>query len=468
MPTSATLPGSPPPLRAPKPAGQLLLGHLKPYRADMLGFLSRSRAELGDIFRIRLGLRHLHVLGHPDMAEQVLIKDKARFGKLAELAELGSKREIGLGLVLGKGLVTNYGESWRRQRQMIQPMFHKAQIAAMADAMTAAGDRLLAHWRTSYQPGQTVDVAQEMMRVTVDVVSQTMFGADLVDKACFVGDRFPLLLRYAFSSISNPFSPPPSWPTARNRAFHKAMQELDELLYGLIDQRLQRGEPRGDLLDMLLVARDHESETGMSVRQLRDEVATIFGAGHETTANALTWTWYLLSRHPEAKRKLKEELASVLGGRTPTFADLPRLVYTRAVFEESMRLFSPAPALPRAVLQDTTVAGYGLRRGELVMVVSDLLHHHPAFWREPARFDPERFLPGAVPLQAHRCAYLPFGAGPRVCIGNHFALMEGQLLLAQIAQRYDLQLVSGHPVEREVAVTMRPRYGMPMKLVEIT
>ncbi|PHV11815.1 cytochrome P450 [Chitinimonas sp. BJB300] len=463
MSSSAALPGGAPLLCAPTPAGHFLFGHLKPYRADMLGFLARSRAELGDIFRIRLASRSIHILAHPDMAEQLLIKEREHFGKLSEL---GEKREIGLSLVLGKGLVTNYGESWQRQRQMMQPMFHKVQIATMADAMTEAGSRLLRRWQQVFQPGQVVDISQEMMRVTIDVIGQTMFGADLLDKTDFVGERFPLLLRYAFSSLNNPLLLPSGWPTARNRAFNRSMKELDVLLYDLINKRLESGTPRGDLIDMLLAARDPDSKESMSIQQLRDEIATIFGAGHETTANGLTWTWYLLSQHPEVRAKLREELETVLGGRTPDYADLPQLVYTRAVFEESMRLFAPAPVLPRAVLKDTSVAGYSLRRGEVAMVVSDLLHRHPAFWREPDRFDPERFLPGETQLQHHRCAYLPFGGGPRVCIGNHFAMMEGQLLLAQIAQRYDLQLLPDHPVEREVAVTMRPRHGMLMTLIQ--
>lgn len=457
---------SPHPAHAPQPSGALLLGNLPDYRRDMLGFLARSRADLGDVFRIRLGFKEMHILCHPDLAEQVLIKDKDNFGKLGQL---DGKRMRGLRLVLGKGLVTNYGESWKRQRQMMQPMFHKAQIAAMADTMTQAGERLLEHWLAALKPDQPVDIAQEMMRVTVDVVSRTMFGADLVEQAAYLGERFPLLLRYAFASLSNPLQLPPRWPTPGNRAFRKAMDELDTLLYGLIAQRMRAAQasgytPRGDLLDMLLAARDPDSDTPMPLGQLRDEVATIFGAGHETTANALNWTWYLLSQYPDVKVRLHAELDEVLAGRTPTYADLASLTYTRAVFEESMRRYAPAPILPRIVQHDCTLGGYALKRGELVLVNSDLIHHHPDFWPAPDRFDPGRFLPGGAAEHRHRCAYLPFGAGPRVCIGNHFALMEGQLLLAQIAQRYDLRLVPGHVVEREVAVTMRPRYGMVMTL----
>jgi len=445
--------------RAPLPPGRFLLGHLIDYKRDMMGFLAARQAEQGDIFRIRLGRREIHMLCHPDMAEQVLIKERGSFGKVAELG--GPPR--GLPLVLGKGLVTNYGEAWQRQRQLIQPIFHKGQIARMADTMTAAGERLLTRWRDQFQPGAVVDIAQEMMRVTVDIVSETMFGEDVADKVDVIGESFPRLLRYAFASLTDPFTPPLHWPTPGNRAFLRARDQLDQLIYELIEHRLKGGEPRGDLLDMLLAARHEDSGEAMSFEQLRDEVATVFGAGHETTANALSWTWYLLAGHDAVRARLREELRTVLGGRTPTFADLPSLPYTRAVFEESMRLFPPAPVIPRAVMRDTHIGGYALHKGELTITNAFLIHQHPGFWREPAKFDPERFLPGAAG-PAHRCAYIPFGAGPRVCIGNHFALMEGQLLLAQIAQRYDLKLVPGQKIEREVAVTMRPKYGMRMTL----
>ncbi len=460
MQPSLTLPGGGLPPRPPAPPGQFLIGNLLPFKRDMLGFLAHTRAELGDVFRVRLGRRSLFIFSHPDFAEQVLIKERDSFGKLAELG--GEVR--GLPLVLGRGLVVNFGESWKRQRQMMQPIFHKAQIALMATAMTDAGTRLLDRWQQRYAPGAQIDVAQEMMRVTVDIVSQTMFGSDLLDRTDELGKSFTALLRYAFASFTNPLMPPPHWPTPGNRHFRRMLGQLDEMIYEVVDRRVQSRVQHGDLLDMLLAARDDASGEGMPIRQLRDEIATIFGAGHETTANALTWAFYLLSLHPDAAARLRAELAQVLGGRTPVFDDLARLSYTRAVFEESMRLYPPAPVLPRAVLRDTTVGGYLMRHGDRTMTNVHLIHRHPAYWEAPERFDPARFLPPQSDVARHRCAYLPFGAGPRVCIGNHFAMMEGQLLLAQILQRYRLTLVSGHQVEAEVAVTMRPRHGMRMTL----
>jgi cytochrome P450 len=298
----------------------------------------------------------------------------------------------------------------------------------------------------------------------------------------------PVLLRYAFESLTNPLTPPPSWPTPRNREFRAALAELDGLIYGLIERRSRAAENgeslRGDLLDLLLAARDSAgngdaddgnerpvdssdpaSALGMSTGQLRDEVTTIFGAGHETTANALAWTFYLLSRNDEVRERLGAELKTRLGGRTPTLADLPALPYTRAVLDEALRLYPPAPLLVRVALGPTTLGGCSFQRGDRVLVAVHRVHRHPDFWPDPDRFDPDRFLAGALGDESrHRCAYLPFGAGQRVCIGNHFALMEGQFLLAQIAQRHDLRLASDAVVVPEVAVTMRPRFGMAMTL----
>lgn len=453
------LPPTVPAVTVPAIKGLPLLGNLPAFKRDMLGFFEQSQRECGDVFAARLAGRNLTILCHPQHAEKILIKDKAAFGKLSQL-----RQDIGLPLVLGNGLLMNWGESWRRQRAMMQPVFHKAQIAQMATAITDAGERMLQRWQREIQPGQVFDMAREMMAVTMEIVTRTMFSSQIADRTDQVAEAFTFLIRFAFSSLSNPLQPPVHWPTPNNRRFRAALFTLDSILYGIIQQRANGGEVHGDLLDMLLAAKDEETGRPMDIRQLRDEVATIFGAGHETTANALTWTSYLLAQHPLIREQLHAELAQVLGGRTPEFADLPQLPYTRAVFEEAMRLYPPAPVIPRAVLEDTEVGGYPLRKGERVMVSAYQIHRHRDFWPDAERFDPLRFLPSKQDEQRHRCAYLPFGVGPRVCIGNHFALMEGQLLLAQIAQRYQLDLWPGHPIAKEVAVTMRPRFGMRMTL----
>jgi cytochrome P450 len=478
--------------RPPQAPGAFLTGNAREFRNDTIGFLTKSNLALGDLFNIRLGPRRMTVACHPDLAEQVLIKGRSQWGKLTELTGRATR---GLPMVLGMGLVTNSGAAWQRQRRMIQPVFHRSQIAQMAQTMTAAGERLLARWDAEIGPGGRIDLSEEMMKVTVEIISETMFGADMAHSTDFLARRMPVLLRFAFESLTNPLTPPPSWPTPRNREFRAALAELDGLIYGLIERRslaAENGEaPRGDLLDLLLAARDSAgngdaeesgdaaaaqrasdghaddpaSALGMSTEQLRDEVTTIFGAGHETTANALAWTFYLLSRNDEVRERLGDELKTRLNGRTPTLADLPALRYTRAVLDEALRLYPPAPLLVRVALGPTTLGGCSFERGDRVLVAVHRIHRHPDFWTDPDRFDPGRFLAAATSAESrHRCAYLPFGAGQRVCIGNHFALMEGQLLLAQIAQRHELRLASDAVVVPEVAVTMRPKFGMAMTL----
>jgi cytochrome P450 len=495
---------------APLSRGHWLTGHARAFRDEPIAFLTRSQQQFGDLFRIRLGPRVIAVACHPDHAQQVLIKDRANWGKLTELT---GRFDRGLPLVLRRGLVTNFGEAWQRQRRMIQPVFHRTQVEQMAQTMTEAGARMLARWESEIDDGGALDLSEEMMKVTVDIISTTMFGTDMGHSIDFLSRRMPVLLRYAFESLTNPLTPPPSWPTPRNREFHAAMAELDGLVYELIARRVAmagRGEAaRGDLLDLLLAARDRGGDdgtgndggegdtdcsataqpgsancvgvngalsaqesvapsgtalgTGMSTAQLRDEVTTIFGAGHETTANALTWAFCLLSQHDDARQRLHDEIDTQLQGRTPTLADLPSLPYTRAVLDEALRLYPPGPLLPRVALATTLLDGHRFARGDRILLAAHRLHRHPEFWPDADRFDPGRFLQDAG-VPRHRCAYIPFGAGPRVCIGNHFALMEGQLLLAQIAQKFELTLQPGAVVVPEVAVTMRPRYGMGMRL----
>jgi cytochrome P450 len=376
---------------------------------------------------------------------------------------------------------------------------------------------MLARWDSGVGDGGALDLSEEMMKVTVDIISTTMFGTDMGHSVDFLSRRMPVLLRYAFESLTNPLTPPPSWPTPRNRQFHAALAELDGLVYELIDRRVamaRRGEPaRGDLLDLLLAARDRGGsegtgndgddgntddraavqaasasakgigisvngpvsaqeaidspgaapDTGMSTAQLRDEVTTIFGAGHETTANALTWAFYLLSQQDDARQRLHDEIDTRLQRRTPTLADLPNLPYTRAVLDEALRLYPPGPLLARVALATTLLDGHRFERGDRLLLAVHRLHRHPDFWPDADKFDPGRFLHDAG-VPRHRCAYIPFGAGPRVCIGNHFALMEGQLLLVQIAQKFELTLQPGAVVVPEVAVTMRPRNGMGMRV----
>ena len=451
--------------RAPGPRGRFLVGNLGDFRGDrLIGTMAQARARYGDVARFRVGPRTVHLISHPDLAQEVLVKQKEIFFKIQE----GTDKKIGLGLVLGEGLLTNRDhDSWFTRRRMLQPVFHRRRIVTMADEMVAAGRKMLSRWEEIYASEGVFDVHEEMMRVTLDVINRTMFGADVTREAGRVGTAMTVLTRYAFAQAGNPFSVPPWVPTRRNQEFHRALETIDSVVLDLIRARqAARGsgeQLRGDLLDMLLDAEDAETGERMTDQEVLDEVKTVFAAGHETTANALTWTWLLLSEHPEVGEKLVAELDTVLGGRAPDLADVPNLHFTRQVFDEALRLYPPVPALVRRVVRPSILGGYEIPVGSRALISIYNIHRHPQFWEEPNRFEPERFSPEQR-ASDHDLAYIPFGAGQHKCIGNNLALMEGPLLLAMIAQRYELDLEPGRPVEREVAVTMRPKEGVYVRL----
>jgi cytochrome P450 len=450
---------------APGPRGRFLVGSLRDFRSDrLLDTMEQAYAKYGDLVRFRIGPRTVHLISHPDLAQEVLIKEKETFFKIQE----GTDKKLGLGLVLGEGLLTNRDQnSWFARRRMLQPVFHRRRIATMVDEMVAAGQKMLSRWQELYAPKDIINIHEEMMRVTLDIINRTMFGADVTGEAGRVGTAMTVLTRYAFAQAGNPFSLPTWIPTRRNKEFHRALRIIDSVVLGLIRARQvtrdSGNQPRGDLLDMLLDAEDAETGERMTDQEVLDEVKTIFAAGHETTANALTWTWLLLSEHPEVGEKLKAELDVVLGGHSPSATDIPNLRYTKQVFDEALRLYPPVPALVRRVVRPAMLDGYEIPGDSRVLISIYNMHRHPRFWEEPTRFEPERFSPEQrAPHQD--LAYIPFGAGQHKCIGNNFALMEGPLLLAMIAQRYELELVPERPVEREVAITMRPKEGLYARL----
>lgn len=436
------------------PAGVPLLGHLGAFKKRPLETMSGWWRQYGDALRFRLGPKTLHLFSHPDFAEEILVQQSDRFVKVYD-----PRRPVGLALVLGNGLVTSSGETWKRHRRIIQPVFHRSRIAGMADRMAEVGEQRLAGWANL--EGQPIDIAAEMMQLALEVISQTMFTTSMSRHIGQISHALRVSIKYAFDSFHNPLLLPMWVPTSRNREFRSVMQFMDSLMYGLIAERRRTGTTHGDLLDLLLQARDEETGEGLTDQELRDEALTIFAAGHETTANALAWTWYLLASHPEAKARFHEELDRVLQGRTPNADDLQHLPYSRAIFDESLRLYPPVPAVQRKAATTTIVGGLPLPEGALVLVGTYNLHRHPDFWRDPEQFLPERWLNSERP--AARYAYLPFGAGPRACVGIHFASLEGPLLLALIGRRYDLQLAQ-ESVEPELMVTLRPKGGIRMML----
>jgi cytochrome P450 len=426
--------------------------------------MEHTWAQYDDIARLRVGPRTVHMISHPDLAHEVLTKDKETFPTIHERTD----RKIGLGLVLGDGLLTNRDhDSWFARRRMLQPIFHRRRIATMADEIVAAGRKILARWEELYAPGDVLNIHEEMMRVTLEVISRTMFGADVTGEAGKVGPAVTVAARYAFAHTQNPFSVPRWVPTRRNREFRRALGTLDSIVLGLIRARQadrdSGQEPRGDLLDMLLDAEDTETGARMTEREVLDEVKTVFAAGHETTANALTWTWLLLSEHAEVGEKLRAELDAVLGGHPPSLASLANLPYTKQVFDEVLRLYPPVPATVRRVARATSLGGYEVPAASRMLISIYNVHRHPEFWENPTRFEPERFSPERRALH-HGSSYMPFGAGQHKCIGNSLALMEGPLLLATVAPSYEIDLAPGRPLEREVAITMRPKEGMYVEL----
>lgn len=440
---------------APGPDGHPIVGSIPEFRKNPLEYLLQLRREYGDVVRIKAGPRVVHLVAHPDDILYVLGRNSNNYHKGTQYEKLE--------LLLGKGLLTSEDDFWRRQRQMMNPYFHSRQLAAFASMMVNTTTEMLDRWAKGIEAGKPFELTSEMMRLTLTIVGKALFSKDVSDEASEVGRALPIVLKYAADRMSAFIVIPRAIPTPENRRFQEARETLDEIVYALIEERRQSGEDKGDLLSMLILARDEETGERMADKHIRDEVMTLFLAGHETTANALSWTFYLLSKHPYVERRLHAELAEVLGGRAPTLDDLEDLNYTRMVVEESMRLFPPAPTIGRTPLEDDEIGGYRIPADTDVLISQYVTHRHPEFWDNPEGFDPERHTEenaeGRPPF-----AFFPFGGGPRRCIGDNFAMMESRLVLATVAQKYRLQLVPGHPVVPEPTITLRPLHGLQMTL----
>ncbi len=438
----------------PQVKGEFLLGNLRQMTASPLQAFYDWQQNYGDLVSFRLAARQFYLFSHPKLVEQALIRQSDVFVKI-----YNPEKPTGLALILGQGLVTSQGDLWQRQRRLMQPVFQRSNVTTLLPQMVTAGNNMLGRWRQMGE-GAQINLSGEMMRLTLEVITQTMFSTSVLDKIERIAPSLEILLRYAARTIANPLTLPLYVPTPANRKFKQALGIIDDVIYGIIDQRRAAPSDQNDLLDMLLKARDDDSGEKMTDRQVRDEVITIFSAGHETTANLLSWTLYLLVRHPGVLTRLREELDRVLQGKIPNAEDLQQLVYTRAVLSESMRLRPPASFLLRKVSKDTEVDGYFLKAGKLAIFSIFNLHHHADFWPQPEQFDPERFLLS----QNRRYSFIPFGTGERICIGSHFALMESQLLLCMIIQHCDLQLLDPGEVEMEMAITLRPKGGIPARI----
>jgi cytochrome P450 len=428
------------------PRGNWLLGSLGEFRRDMLGFYTRCVETYGDVVPYRLGFHRLCLLNHPDHVELVL-SDSKNYAKRTYVLKL-------LVPVLGNGLLTSEGDFWLRQRRIMQPAFHKQRIARYGDVMTAYTVRLIDRW----QHGETRDLHADMMRLALEIVGKTLFDADVANDAHEVGDALEVVMDQFISQWESFLPLPPIVPTPSNLRFKSTMRKLDAIIYRMIAQRRHSGALGADLLSLLLQARDDDG-SGMTDLQLRDEAMTLFLAGHETTANALSWTWYLLAQHAEVEQKLVDELAAVLGGRLPTVADLPRLKYTEQVLLESMRLYPPAYGFGRVAKVDLAVGDYRVPRGTTVILCPWTTQRDGRWFEEPLQFRPERWA-GDFAKRLPRYAYFPFGGGQRQCIGNTFAMMESTLVVATVVPRCHFTLVLGHPVVPRAVVTLRPAQGI--------
>lgn len=434
----------------PGPISWPIVGQLPAFRKDPLAFLEGLTAKYGDLVFVRLGNQNVYFLNDPKLIEQVLVTENQNFTKSRVLQRAR--------IFLGDGLLTVEGQNHLRQRRLVQPAFHRERLMGYATDMVAIGDR----FRDGWQHGAQVDIDKEMMRLTLAIVGKTLFSADVESEAREVGEAMETLLGM-FKFVMLPFSNIlEKLPLPVMKRFRKAQASLDDIIYGLIRQRRAESRDHGDLLSMLLDARDEEGDgSGMTDKQVRDEALTLFIAGHETTANALAWTWYLLSLHPDVESRMHQEIDQALDGRLPEFNDLPKLSYVEHVVAESMRLYPPAWVIGRQAREQFTLRDYNVPAKSIVLMSPYVTQRSKEFWPDPLTFNPERW---AAANDRPKFAYFPFGGGPRLCIGERFAWMESVLMITAIAQKWRLRLVPGHIVEPKPLITLRPKNGIKMRV----
>lgn len=450
IPTTTRTPRSAPPVT--------LLSALPFFNAvnrDFFNYIERSFSEYGDLFRIDMFGRPTFFVHHPDHLHELLVSRADDFQKNRDYTD----PQRGLARFFGNGLLTSNGDFWKKQRKLVAPALHTRRIAAYAGIMVDETADMLDRWGE----GGQFDIAHEMTQATLQIVSRALFSLDASDMstdALRIGQIMSDIQEFVGATFTLE-SLLPTWiPTPRRQQEGTAKRDLDEIVYRIINNWRRAGQDRGDLLSMLLLARDDDDQP-MTDQQARDEIVTMFLAGHETTANTLNWLWMLLAQHPEAERKLHDEIDEVLAGAKPQLEDLRRLPYTERVVKEALRLYPPAFGFNREAIRDTSIGGYAIPAGADIQVVTWTTHRDARWWEDPLAFRPERFAPENESA-LKKYAYLPFGGGPRVCIGNSFALMEAQIMTALIASRFQLRLAPGQVVTPEPLLTLRPRGGLPM------
>jgi len=438
--------------RPPGPKPHFLIGNIPLAARNPLAVFSQWAKDYGDIFYYRAGWIQVYFLNHPDLIESVLVRNYQNF--LKDRVIQNSR------WFFGDGLLTNEGEHWKRQRRLSQPSFHREKIASYAGVMTNYTEQMLSHW----QDGTVIDIHQELMRLTLHIVVRALFNVEAEETEQISGAA-NVMMR---NSIGARMMLPPFFrrlPLPGMFEFRRAVDKLNDTVYKIIRLRRRNGHETGDLLSMLMQARD-EDGSQMNDKQLRDEVMTFLLAGHETTALALSWAWHLLSQNFQAQQELQQEVDRVLEGRIPTISDLPSLTYAESVIKESMRLYPPAWGVARQVIKDFELSGYRIPAGANVVMSQWVMHRDSRYFSDPERFEPNRWI--TEPCQKlPKFAYFPFGGGPRQCIGASFAMMEAVLLLATIARRFQVHPVAGHPLEPLPSFTLRPpREGILAALEE--
>ncbi|MGH1348483.1 MAG: cytochrome P450 [Nannocystales bacterium] len=432
-------------LEPPGPTGTPLLGSLLPFKRDLLPFLMRTSRQYGDVCRFKLGPKSIYFVNHPDHIRHILLDNYRGYRKSEGIGRLRP--------LIGDGIVALELPEWKRSRKVLQPVFQRARVQAFAPLFAGATERMLDRWAQA--PATPFSLRDEMMRLTLSVVGRALFDADLTGKLDDVGHAFTDALDHVMARIQAPVLVPLWLPTPGNRRFGRARSLVDKTVYGIIaDRRGRLDTGPNDLLGMMLELR--EDGNPLSDEQLRDEIATLLLAGHDTTAYALTWTLYLLARNPETHRRATDEIHAVLGDELPTAEDVDNLPFLGQVVHESLRLYPPSWGLARVPVRDDEVGGHSIPAGAMVLMSPYVLHRHPDYWDDPDAFRPERFADDAVNSRA----YLPFGVGPRTCLGQHFATLELRLVLATILRRAQVELIDHEPVPARAGITLQP--GRPM------
>jgi len=438
---------------APGPQGDPWLGNLRAFRRDVLGLMLDGARAHGDVVRFRLGPMVAHLVNDPALVTQVLQTRARHYDKQ-------TRSTAAIRAICGESLLTANDRAWETRRRLIQPAFHRQRVGQLVDTMTACIAARLSTWRV----GAQLDVASEMMRLTFVIAGKAILGADVSAESASVEHAIAFMLERAYARWGR-VAPVPAWvPSPEHLRFRRARAGVDRIVGRIVAEHRASPPAQADLLTMLMEARDPGPGTGLtgagfSDGELRNEAITMLLAGHETTATALSWTFALLAAHPEAAARVNAEVNRVLGARTPTLDDLPRLTFTTQVIQESMRLYPPIWAIERRAVSDDVLGGFAIPAGSSVIISPYVLHRHPRFWADPERFDPSRF-DGPKPSPA----YLPFGAGPRYCVGSEFAMVEARLVVAMVTQAFQLTLVPGHIVAPHPSLTLRLRHGLHMTL----